>query len=89
MRRRWAEEGLPGTVIFLHLSGEMEFMLDHEAIRWGRSLKPGDKVKLQTTPPVPAVVKLALKTPIPPVNVPLVGIKPAPVSPLLKVTVPL
>jgi hypothetical protein len=58
LRRRWAEEGLPGTVIFLHLSGEMELMLDHEAIRWGRSLKPGDKVKLQTTPPVPAVVKL-------------------------------
>jgi phosphonate transport system substrate-binding protein len=58
LRQRWGAEGLPGTVIFLHLSGEMEFMLDHEAIRWGRSLKPGDKVKLQTTPPVPAVVKL-------------------------------
>jgi hypothetical protein len=33
-------------------------MLDHEAIRWGRSLKPGDKVTLRTTPPTPAVVKL-------------------------------
>src|SRR5262249_186826 len=30
---------------------------DHEAIRWGRSLKPGDKVTLQTVPPSPAVVK--------------------------------
>jgi len=57
LRKRWSEEGLPGTVTFLHLSGEMEFMLDHEAIRWGRSLKPGDKVMLQTVPPSPAVVK--------------------------------
>lgn len=57
LRKRWSDEGLPGTVTFLHLSGEMEFMLDHEAIRWGRSLKPGDKVTLQTTPPSPAVVK--------------------------------
>ncbi len=58
LRKRWIEEGLPGTVLFVHLSGEMEFMLDHEAIRWGRSLKPGDKVKLQTVPATPAVVKL-------------------------------
>ncbi len=58
LRKHWIEEGLPGTVMFLHLSGEMEFMLDHEASRWGRSLKPGDKVTLQTTPATPAVVKL-------------------------------
>ena len=32
-------------------------MLDHEAIRWGRSLKPGDKATLQTERPTPAVVK--------------------------------
>lgn len=57
LRQRWSEEGLPGTVTFLHLSGEMEFMLDHEAIRWGRSLKPGDKVALQTKPAIQAVVK--------------------------------
>lgn len=57
LRRRWSEEGLPGTTMFLHLSGEMEFMLDHEAMRWGRSLKPGDKVMLQTSPPSAAVVK--------------------------------
>lgn len=47
LRRQWTEHGLPGTVTFLHpLSGEMEVMLDHEAIRWGRSLKNGDAVTL-------------------------------------------
>jgi hypothetical protein len=35
----------------------MDFMLDHEAMRWGRSLKLGDKVTLQATPPIQAVVK--------------------------------
>jgi hypothetical protein len=60
LERRWAEEGLPGTVTFLHIfSGEMDFMLDHEAMRWGRSLKLGDKVTLQATPPIQAVVKHA------------------------------
>src|SRR5262249_52267349 len=58
LRQRWAEEGLPGTVAFLHIfSGEMDFMLDHEAMRWGRSLKLGNKVTLQASPPIPAVVK--------------------------------
>ena len=57
LAKRWAAEGLPGTVTFLHLSGESDFMLDHEAIRWGRSLEPGDKVFLQAEPPIPAVVK--------------------------------
>jgi hypothetical protein len=58
LRKRWADEGLPGTVTFLHrFSGEMEVMLDHEAMRWGRSLKLGDKVSLDATPPIPAVVK--------------------------------
>jgi len=57
-RKRWTEQGLPGTVTFLHIfSGEMDFMLDHEAMHWGRSLKLGDKVTLQTTPPIAAVVK--------------------------------
>jgi hypothetical protein len=58
LRQRWVKQGLPGTVSFLHLfSGEMDFMLDHEAMRWGRSLKLGDKVTLQAAPPIPAVVK--------------------------------
>jgi hypothetical protein len=58
LRKRWSEEGLPGTVAFLHIfSGEMDYMLDHEAMRWGRSLKPGDKVTLRTEPPIAAVVR--------------------------------
>ena len=32
-------------------------MLDHEAMRWGRSLNVGDKASLAATPPIPAVVK--------------------------------
>ena len=44
LRERWRKEGLPGTVTFLHpLGGEMEVMLDHEAIRWGRHLRTGDR----------------------------------------------
>jgi hypothetical protein len=58
LRKRWLEEGLPGSVMFLHLSGEMELMLDHEAARWARSLKLGDKVSIPTDgKPIPAVVK--------------------------------
>jgi hypothetical protein len=58
LRKRWIDEGLPGTVTFLHrFSGEMELMLDHEAMRWGRSLKLGDKVTLVAEPPMPAIVK--------------------------------
>ncbi len=58
LRKRWTDEGLPGTVSFLHIfSGEMDFVLDHEAMRWGRSLKLGDKVTLQASPPIAAVVK--------------------------------
>jgi hypothetical protein len=58
LRKRWADEGLPGTATFLHpFSGEMEVMLDHEAMRWGRSLGAGDEVRLEAEPPVAAVVK--------------------------------
>jgi hypothetical protein len=57
LRRRWLKEGLPGTVTFLHLSGELEFMADHEAMRWARSLRPGDRVTLQATPSIPAEVQ--------------------------------
>src|SRR5262249_47656753 len=58
LRKRWADEGLPGTATFLHVfSGEMDLILDHEAMRWGRSLKLGDKVTLQADPPIKAVVK--------------------------------
>jgi hypothetical protein len=55
---RWAADGLPGSVSVLHpLSGEMDVLLDHEAMRWGRSLKPGDEVRLRAEPPIRAVVK--------------------------------
>jgi hypothetical protein len=58
LRQLWADEGLPGSVAFAHtFSGELDFMLDHEAMRWGRSLKTGDKVTLTATPPIQAVVK--------------------------------
>src|SRR5262249_23130312 len=58
LRDRWTKEGLPGSVSFVHVfSGEMDLMLDHEAMRWGRSLKRGDKVTLAAAPDVAAVVK--------------------------------
>jgi hypothetical protein len=58
LSKRWADEGLPGTATFLHrFSGEMEIMLDHEAMRWGRSLKSGDEVRIDAVPPIAAVVK--------------------------------
>jgi hypothetical protein len=45
-------------VSVLHpLSGEMEILLDHEAMRWGRSLKAGDEVRLRGEPPIPGVVR--------------------------------
>jgi hypothetical protein len=57
LRQRWTDEGLNATAAFVHVfSGEMDLMLDHEAMRWGRSLQPGDKVHLQADPPIPAVV---------------------------------
>src|SRR5690606_18269664 len=48
LRERWRKDGLPGMVSFLHpLGGEMEVMLDHQSMRWGRYLKNGDKVTLK------------------------------------------
>lgn len=55
---RWAADGLPGSVSVLHpLSGEMDVLLDHEAMLWGRSLQLGDEVRLRAEPPIRAVVK--------------------------------
>lgn len=53
----WQKEGLPGTITFVHVAGEVELMLDHEAMRWARSLNVGDKVNLVADPPIVAVVK--------------------------------
>ena len=58
LREIWREEGLPGTVTVLHpLGGEMEILLDHEAIRWGRALNTGDEVRIRTEEPIVAVVR--------------------------------
>ena len=47
LRERWRDEGLPATVSFQHrFAGEVEVMLDHEGMRWGRFLRPGDKVEI-------------------------------------------
>jgi hypothetical protein len=60
MRKRWEAEGLPGTVGVAHLfSGEVEVLIDHEGMRWARSLRRGDVVHLSASPPIRAVVKAA------------------------------
>jgi hypothetical protein len=58
LRARWEADGLPGTLTFLHVfSGELELTLDHEAMRWGRSLAIGDVAHLTADPPIKGVVK--------------------------------
>jgi hypothetical protein len=54
LRMFWEKEGLPGTVTFAHISGEVEVTLDHEAMRWARSLRAGDKVELEDLSSRPA-----------------------------------
>jgi len=59
LRKTWMDNGLPGTLTFHHIfSGEVEVALDHEAMRWGRSLSPGDTVTLLAAPPIKGVVKV-------------------------------
>jgi hypothetical protein len=58
LRQRWTTQGLPATVGLIQLyNGEVDLFLDHEAMRWGRSLQTGDAVHLGTQPPMEAVVK--------------------------------
>src|SRR5207249_2857058 len=58
LRERWLKEGLPGTIGFVHVfSGEMDLLLDHETMRWARSLQTGDAVTLQADPPIKGLVK--------------------------------
>jgi len=58
LRKKWIAEGLPGSLAFVHnFSGELDLILDHEAMRWGRSLKAGDTVELQGDAPIKAIVK--------------------------------
>ena len=55
---QWRNQGLPGTVTFLHpFSGEMELTLDHESQKWGRHLKPRSEVTINIDNPIKAVVK--------------------------------
>jgi hypothetical protein len=58
MRSEWKKNGLPGTLTLHHIfSGEIEITLDHEAIRWGRSLESGRTVFVMANPEIEAVVK--------------------------------
>jgi hypothetical protein len=58
LRKRWLAEGLPGSVSFVHVfSGEMDLMVEHEGMRWARSLERGNKVTLVADPAITAVVK--------------------------------
>jgi hypothetical protein len=58
LRKRWVDEGLPGTLIFSHPDRrEVELMLDHESMRWSRSLQPGDEVILQAGNAISAAVR--------------------------------
>jgi len=58
LRKRWEADGLPGTVSVQHVfSGELELLLDHEGMRWARSLASGDVVHIAALPPIKAVVK--------------------------------
>jgi hypothetical protein len=58
LRQRWTRDGLPGTLGLIQLyNGEVDLFLDHEAMRWGRSLTKGDKVSLAVQPEIEAVVK--------------------------------
>jgi hypothetical protein len=58
LRQRWTDDGLPGTLTFHHVfSGELELALDHEAMRWSRSLAAGETVHLAADPPIKAVVR--------------------------------
>jgi hypothetical protein len=57
-RARWTKEGLPGTVGFVHVfSGELDVILDHETMRWARSLQVADAVTIPAEPPIKALVK--------------------------------
>ncbi|HLF93808.1 MAG TPA: hypothetical protein VJB14_10105 [Planctomycetota bacterium] len=58
VEERWRKIGLPGTLVGLHLlSGEIDLAMDHEAMRWARSLKSGDLVTLKLAKPVQAMVQ--------------------------------
>jgi hypothetical protein len=56
LEARWRKNGLPGSVTGLHaVTGEIEILLDHEGMRWGRFLKGGDPVKIHLEKDLDAV----------------------------------
>jgi hypothetical protein len=60
LRARWSSQGLPGTVTFTHLfNGELDIVLDHETMRWARSLQPGTAIQLLagSQAPINGIVK--------------------------------
>lgn len=58
LRKRWSEEGLPGTLIASSPQRrEIEVMVDHEAAAWARSLEAGDRVTIEADGSAPAVVR--------------------------------
>ena len=58
LRKRWQLEGLPGILSVNQVfGGELDVLLDHEGMRWGRALSTGDKVELVADEPIKAVVK--------------------------------
>jgi hypothetical protein len=58
LRMVWQLEGLPATVTFAHVAGEVELTLDHEAMRWARSLKAGTEVKLEDLSSRPSTARV-------------------------------
>jgi uncharacterized protein DUF3179 len=58
LRKRWESEGLPGTISVQHVfSGELDVLMDHEGMKWTRSLNRGETIHIQAEPPIKAVVK--------------------------------
>ncbi len=50
LNQRWTNDGLPGIVAFQHANRrQLEVMLDHESLSWGRTLQPGDRVTLESS----------------------------------------
>lgn len=58
LSEHWRQHGLPGSLSVKHVfSGEVELLLDHEAMGWGRSLKTGDEASIAVEPPIRGIVK--------------------------------
>jgi hypothetical protein len=48
LEERWKRDGIPATLGAMHaLVGEVEVVVDHEAMKWARALKVNDVVKIR------------------------------------------